>query len=128
MKRIGKAALLCVASAFILCGSALAAQFTDVPEDAWYAEAAFTFRLDTRTLGGVTFTRCADNTIETSGTPDSRATVCAAAYTNDGIMFHIEKISGHETLNLERDAAYYRFYAIDNNLRPLGKVTTMRVS
>ena len=39
MKRIGKAALLCVASAFILCGSALAAQFTDVPEDAWYAEA-----------------------------------------------------------------------------------------
>ena len=92
------------------------------------AEAVFTFRLDARTLGGVTFTRCADNTIEASGTPDSNATICAAAYTNDGVMLRIEQITGFEILNADDGAAYYRFYAMDNNLRPVGDSVTVKMS
>ena len=84
--------------------------------------------MDSRTLGGLTITRCTDNRIEISGTPDGGGTVCACAYADDETMLRITTLNGSETLNTEGDAAYYRFYLIDNYLRPLGKSVTIRFS
>lgn len=39
MKKVWKTAFFCVTVTLLLCGAVFAAQFTDVPNDAWYAEA-----------------------------------------------------------------------------------------
>ena len=39
MKKVWKMAFFCVATTLLLCGAVFATQFTDVPNDAWYAEA-----------------------------------------------------------------------------------------
>lgn len=39
MKKVWKMAFFCVATTLLLCGAVFATQFTDVPDDAWYAEA-----------------------------------------------------------------------------------------
>ena len=89
-------------------------------------ESNFSYRLDSKALDGLTLTRCTDNRIEISGTPDGGGTACASAYTGDGIMIRITTLHGSETLNTEGDAAYYRFYLIDDYLRPIGKSLTIR--
>ena len=88
--------------------------------------AIFSYRLDSRTLGGLTLTRCADNRIEINGMPDGDGTVCVSAYTDDGIMIRITTLDGSETLNTEGEVAYYRFYLVDDYLRPIGKSLTIR--